>query len=85
MMDLFRLEYSLVWYIQDQSDYSSCKQATRWRTHRGDSPPSLPTHREANEALYATSALLHSALPSTITPEPHQTALATELIVVCTT
>ena len=31
----------------------------------------------------ATSAPLHSVLPSTITPEPHQTALATELVAIC--
>ena len=27
------------------------RQAPRWRTHRGDSPPSIPTNREGNEAI----------------------------------
>ena len=33
--------------------------------------------------LSATSAPLHSVMPSATPPEPHQTALATELVAIC--
>ena len=52
-------------------------------THGGDSPPSMPTGRDPNEAIRETAAPLPSVLPSTSTPEPHQTASATELVAIC--
>ena len=59
------------------------RQATRWRILTAVTAL-LPYPRAAKQTrLPATSAPLHSVMPSTITPEPHQTALATELGAIC--
>ena len=40
-------------------------------------------HAAIQTRLSATSAPLHSVMPSTTTPEPRQAALATELLAIC--
>ena len=58
-------------------------QATRWRIHTAVTAL-LPYPRTAKQTRpCATSAPLHSVLPSTTTPEPRQAALATELVAIC--
>ena len=55
------------------------QQATRWRTHRGDSPPSIPAGRDPGEDIRDLCTAPLGLAIRTITHEPHQTALATEL------
>ena len=58
-------------------------KSTRHSTHRGDSPLFHTTARDPNEDIRDLCTAAFGLAISTTTPQPDQTALATEMVAIC--